>query len=162
MNKTTLTRRLLLATALAWGLAGCATTDKPASLADTLARTPQLSTLNSLVEKAGLKDTLNTAAYTVFAPNNEAFKALPAKTLEELASNPARLKDVLSYHVVAGKLAAADIKGPVKSLQGSNLPLARAGQYVTLEDAMVVQADVAATNGVVHVIDRVLLPPVRR
>ena len=161
MNKPTLTRRLLLATALAWGLAGCATTDKPASLADTLARNPQLSTLNSLVEKAGLKDTLNTATYTVFAPNNDAFKALSAKTLEELA-NPARLKDVLTYHVVAGKLAAADIKGPVKSVQGTNLPLARAGQFITLEDAMVIQADVAATNGVVHVVDRVLLPPVRR
>ena len=161
MNKPTLTRRLLLATALAWGLAGCATTDKPASLADTLARNPQLSTLNSLVEKAGLKDTLNTATYTVFAPNNDAFKALSAKTLEELA-NPARLKDVLTYHVVAGKLAAADIKGPVKSVQGTSLPLARAGQFITLEDAMVIQADVAATNGVVHVVDRVLLPPVRR
>ena len=161
MNKPTLTRRLLLATALAWGLAGCATTDKPASLADTLARNPQLSTLNSLVEKAGLKDTLNTASYTVFAPTNDAFKALPAKALEELA-NPARLKDVLTYHVVAGKLAAADIKGPVKSVQGTNLPLARAGQFITLEDAMVMQADVAATNGVVHVVDRVLLPPVRR
>ena len=162
MNKTTLTRRMLLATALAWGLAGCATTDKPASLTDTLARNPQLSTLNSLVEKAGLKDTLNTATYTVFAPNNDAFKAVPAKTLEELASNPARLKDVLTFHVVAGKLAAADIKGPVKSVQGTNLPLARAGQFITLEDAMVVQADISATNGVVHVIDRVLLPPVRR
>ena len=162
MNTIALTRRLVLATAVAWGLAGCASMNQPASLSDTLARNPQLSTLNSLVQKAGLKDTLNSATYTVFAPNNEAFKAVPAKTLEELASNPARLKDVLSYHVVAGKLAAADIKGPVKSLQGSNLPLARAGQYITIEDAMVVQADVAASNGVVHVIDRVLLPPVRR
>jgi uncharacterized surface protein with fasciclin (FAS1) repeats len=161
MKTAFLTRRIVLATALAWGLAGCATMDKPASLTDTLARDPQLSTLNSLVEKAGLKDTLNTATYTVFAPNNEAFKAVPAKTLEELAANPARLKDVLTYHVVAGKLTAADIKGPAKSVQGSNLPLARAGQFITIEDAMVVKGDIAATNGVVHVIDRVLLPPVR-
>lgn len=162
MNKTPFTRRIVLATALAWGLAGCATMNQPANLADTLARDPQLSTLNSLVQKAGLQDTLKSGTYTVFAPSNEAFKAVPAKTLEELAANPARLKDVLTYHVVAGKLTAADIKGPAKSVQGSNLPLARAGQFITIEDAMVVKGDVAATNGVVHVIDRVLLPPVRR
>lgn len=163
MNKTALTRRLILATAVAWGLAGCASMNPPANLADTLARDPQLSTLNSLVEKAGLKDSLKTGTYTVFAPSNEAFKAVPAKTLEELAANPARLKDVLSYHVVAGKVMAADVKnGPAKTVQGANVALARAGAFVTVEDAMVTQADLAATNGVVHVVDRVLMPPVRR
>jgi uncharacterized surface protein with fasciclin (FAS1) repeats len=163
MNKTALTRRLILATAVAWGLAGCASMNQSASLADTLARDPQLSTLNSLVQKAGLQDTLKTGTYTVFAPSNEAFKAVPAKTLEELAANPARLKDVISYHVVAGKVMAADVKnGPAKTVQGANVALARAGAFVTVEDAMVTRADLAATNGVVHVVDRVLMPPVRR
>jgi uncharacterized surface protein with fasciclin (FAS1) repeats len=163
MNTVSLTRRVVLATAVAWGLAGCASMNQPASLADTLARDPQLSTLNSLVEKAGLKDTLKTGAYTVFAPSNDAFKAVPAKTLEELAANPARLKDVLTYHVVAGKVMAADVKnGPAKTVQGANVALARAGAFVTVEDALVIRADVAATNGVVHVVDRVLMPPVRR
>lgn len=163
MNKTALSRRLILATAVAWGLAGCASMNQPANLADTLARNPQLSTLNSLVQKAGLQDTLKSGTYTVFAPSNEAFKAVPAKTLEELAANPARLKDVISYHVVAGKVMAADVKnGPAKTLQGANVGLARAGAFVTVEDAMVTQADLAATNGVVHVVDRVLMPPVRR
>ncbi len=163
MNKTALTRRLILATAIAWGLAGCASMNQPANLADTLARDPQLSTLNSLVQKAGLQDALKSGSYTVFAPSNEAFKAVPAKTLEELAANPARLKDVISYHVVAGKVMAADVKnGPAKTLQGANVALARAGAFVTVEDAMVTRADMAATNGVVHVVDRVLMPPVRR
>ena len=163
MNKTALTRRLILATAVAWGLAGCASMNQPANLADTLARDPQLSTLNSLVQKAGLQDTLKSGTYTVFAPSNEAFKAVPAKTLEELAANPARLKDVLTYHVVAGKVMAADVKnGPAKTVQGANVALARAGAFVTVEDAMVTQADLTATNGVVHVVDRVLMPPVRR
>lgn len=163
MNKIAPTRRLILATAVAWGLAGCASMNQPATLADTLARDPQLSTLNSLVQKAGLQDTLKSGTYTVFAPSNEAFKAVPAKTLEELAANPARLKDVISYHVVAGKVMAADVKnGPAKTVQGANVGLARAGAFVTVEDAMVTRADVAATNGVVHVVDRVLMPPVRR
>lgn len=163
MNKTVFTRRLMLATALAWGLVGCASMNQPVTLADTLARDPQLSTLNSLVEKAGLADTLKSGSYTVFAPSNDAFKAVPAKTLEELAADPARLKDVLTYHVVAGKVMAADVKnGPAKTVQGANLALARAGTFVTVEEAMVTKADVAATNGVVHVVDRVLMPPVRR
>ena len=163
MIKTVFTRRLMLATALAWGLAGCASMNQPVTLAETLARDPQLSTLNSLVEKAGLTDTLKSGSYTVFAPTNDAFKAVPAKTLEELAANPARLKDVLTYHVVAGKVMAADVKnGPAKTVQGANLALARAGTFVTVEEAMVTRADVTATNGVVHVVDRVLMPPVRR
>ncbi len=163
MIKTVFTRRLMLATALAWGLAGCASMNQPVTLAETLARDPQLSTLNSLVEKAGLTDTLKSGSYTVFAPTNDAFKAVPAKTLEELAANPARLKDVLTFHVVAGKVMAADVKnGPAKTVQGANLALARAGTFVTVEEAMVTRADVTATNGVVHVVDRVLMPPVRR
>lgn len=157
------TLRIVAACAALALAAGCATTPAPTTIADTAARTPQLTTLNRLIQDAGLADTLRAAGpYTVFAPSDEAFKALPAKTLAELAADKAQLRAVLSYHVVAGKLAAADVKnGNQKSLQGANLALAKAGGFVTVEDAMVQQADVPATNGVVHVIDRVLMPPKR-
>lgn len=153
----------LAATAVLALAAGCATTPAPATIAETAARTPQLSTLNRLIQDAGLADTLRAAGpYTVFAPSDEAFKALPAKALADLAADKAQLRAVLTYHVVAGKLTAADVQnGNQKSLQGANLALAKAGSFVTVEDAMVQQADVPATNGVVHVIDRVLMPPKR-
>ena len=159
-----LNRRLLALAAVAAVTAlaaGCATMPAPVTIADTLAQTPSLSTLHGLVVKAGLSDTFKgQGPFTVFAPNNDAFKAVPAKTMDELASNPARLKAVLIYHVVPAQVMAAEVKnGPVKSVQGANLTLARAGASVTVEDAMVVTADVKATNGVVHIVDRVLLPP---
>lgn len=156
MFRTTLS----LAAALAL-LAGCATTGTPATVADAAARNPQLSTLNKLIGDAGLADTLKgPGPYTVFAPSDEAFKAVPPATLAELSKDKAKLKEVLSYHVLPGKVAAADVKnGNAKTVQGANVALAKAGSYVTVEEAMVTQADVPAGNGVVHVIDRVLLPP---
>ncbi|AEG93453.1 fasciclin domain-containing protein [Ramlibacter tataouinensis] len=157
-------RRTLAAVPLLVLLAACATKPVPVSVADTIAREPQLSVLSSLVQKSGVADMLKSGGpYTVFAPTDEAFKAVPAKTLDELAQNPARLREVLSYHVVPAKVMAADVKtGSTKSAQGANLALGKAGEFVTVEDAMVQQADIAATNGVVHTVDRVLMPPVRR
>lgn len=154
-------RSLLVAAALVAALSGCATVSQPSNVADTIARTPELSTLNSLATKAGLTETLKSAGpFTVFAPSNEAFKAVPAKTLDELAASPDKLKAVLNYHVVPGKLMAADVKNSnVKSVQGSNLALAKAGTFVIVETATVTTADISATNGVVHVVDTVLLPP---
>jgi uncharacterized surface protein with fasciclin (FAS1) repeats len=144
-------------------MVGCATTPSPVTIAETTARTPQLSTLNKLIADAGLTDTLAGAGpYTVFAPSDEAFKAVPAKTMAELAANKELLRSVLTFHVVPGKVMAADVKtGNVKSVQGANLGVARAGAFVTVEDAVVTQADVAATNGVVHIIDKVVMPPRR-
>ena len=144
-------------------LAGCATAQAPANIAETAARTPQLSTLNKLIQDAGLSDTLRSGGpYTVFAPSDEAFKAVPANTLASLAADKALLKSVLGYHVVPGKLTAADVKtGNLKSTQGADLALGKAGTFVTVEDAVVVTADVPATNGVVHIIDKVLMPPKR-
>ena len=155
--------RLALIASVAALAAGCATTSAPVSVADTIARDPQLSTLNGLVKQAGLADTLKAAGpYTVFAPTNDAFKAVPAKTLEELSKDPARLKDVLSYHVLPAKVAAADVKNAnAKTVQGANVSLAKAGTFVTVEDAMVQTADINAINGVVHTVDRVLMPPRR-
>lgn len=156
-------RRTLLALGLASLVAGCATPSAPVTIAETAAATPQLSTLNRLVAEAGLAETLKSAGpFTVFAPSDEAFKAVPAKTMQDLAANKELLKAVLTYHVIPGKVASADVKvGNVKTVNGANLSLGKAGSFVTVEDAMVQQADVPASNGVVHVIDRVLMPPKR-
>ncbi len=156
--------RFTLIAATAVLAAGCATTSAPVSVADTIARNPELSTLNSLVQKAGLTDTLKAAGpYTVFAPTNDAFKAVPAKTLEDLGKDPARLKDVLTYHVLPAKVTASEAKvGNAKTAHGGNVLVGKAGAFVTVEEAMVQTADIMATNGVVHTVDRVLMPPVRR
>lgn len=142
-------------------LSGCATRATQVSVADTIAAQPQLSTLNGLVAKAGLTDMLKgTGPFTVFAPSNEAFAKVPAKTMDALAKDPALLKATLAYHVVPGKLMAADVKmGNQKTAQGGNVALSKAGTFVTVEDAMVQTADIAATNGVVHIVDAVLTPP---
>lgn len=155
--------RIATLAALGALVAGCATSSAPVSIADTAARTPQLSTLNKLIADAGLTDTLRTGGpYTVFAPSDDAFKAVPAKTLQDLAADKEALKAVLTYHVVPGKVTSAEVKnGTAKTVQGANVALAKSGTFVTVEDAMVTQADVAASNGIVHVIDRVLLPPKR-
>ena len=157
-------RRILLAAIIVTGLSACATRQAPVSVADTLAGQPQLSTLNSLVGKAGLTDTLKTGGpFTVFAPSNEAFAKVPAKTMDELAHDPARLKAVLTYHVGPGKIMAADVKnGNSKTVNGASLALSKAGDFVTVEDAMVQTADIVATNGTVHIVDSVLIPPATR
>lgn len=166
MTKThfTPTRRMLLAAAFATTMVGCATQSGPTNVADTLANTPSLSTLHILVTQAGLTDTLKTGGpFTVFAPSNDAFKAVPAKTMDELAQNPQKLKDVLTYHVLAGKTMAADVKNAnAKTLNGATVALSKAGDFVTVEGAMVTTGDIAATNGVVHIVDTVLLPPVKK
>ena len=158
MNRRT---PLLAALASLAVFAGCATTPAPTTIADTAARTPQLSTLNRLIVEAGLADTLRgSGPFTVFAPTDEAFKAVPAATLDALAKDKERLKAVLSYHVIAGQLMAADVKnGAAKTVQGANVALSKSGGFVTIEDAVVTTPDVTASNGVVHLIDRVLMPP---
>lgn len=149
--------------AAAW-LTGCATAPSPASIADLTARTPELSTLSRLIADAGLADTLRgPGPFTVFAPTDAAFKALPAKTLDELSTDKTRLKAVLTYHVLPAKVMAADVKNSnAKTVQGGEVAVSKAGAFVTFDDALVTQADIGATNGVVHLIDKVILPPARR
>jgi len=156
-------RTLLVAATVVAGLSGCATTSQPVNIADTIARTPSLSTLNALVTKAGLTDALKaTGPFTVFAPSNDAFKDVPAKTMDDLAAHPDKLKAVLTYHVVTAKLMAADVKNSnVKSLNGATLAVSKAGTFVTVENAAVTEADLVATNGVVHIVDTVMLPPAK-
>ena len=146
-------------------LTGCATAtnNAPISVADTIAANPQLSTLNGLIGKAGLINTLKgQGPFTVFAPSNEAFAKVPAKVMDDLGKDTAKLKNVLTYHVVTGKLMAADVKNSSqKMVNGANAALSRSGDFVTVEDAMVQTADISATNGVVHIVDSVLIPPTR-
>ena len=155
------TRRTLLALALITSLSGCATGPATTNLADTIAATPSLGTLHDLLTKSGLNETLKTGGpYTVFAPTNDAFAAVPAKTMAELTANPDKLRDVLAYHVINGTRMAADIKNSTaKTLNGSDVALSRAGNFVTVENAAVTQSDVVAGNGVIHLIDTVLTPP---
>lgn len=157
-------RRFVFAIPLLAMLGGCATAPAPVSVADTIAREPQLSTLNGLVQQAGLTETLQaTGPFTVFAPTNDAFKAMPAKAMADLGHDPAALKNVLAFHVVPGRMMASDVRnGSVKTSQGASVELSKAGEFVTVEDAVVQTADISANNGVVHTIDRVLTPPVRR
>jgi len=160
-NVSTLSRRATLVAGLALVLAGCATPSGPVNLADTIASNPALSTLNTLVVQAGLTDTLKSGGpFTVFAPTNDAFKAVPATAMADLAKHPEKLKDVLTYHVIPGKTMAADVKNSnAKTVNGATVALSKAGDFVTIESAAVVTADLVATNGVIHTVDTVLMPP---
>jgi uncharacterized surface protein with fasciclin (FAS1) repeats len=144
-------------------LTGCASVPQPVSVTDTIARTPELSTLTRLIAEAGLADTLRgPGPYTVFAPTDEAFKALPAGALAKLAADKDALRGVLTFHVLPAQVLAAGVAtGSVKTVNGATLALAKAGTFVTVEEAMVQTADIAASNGVVHTVDRVLMPPKR-
>ena len=125
---------------------------------------PDFSTLVAAVKAAGLVETLQGAGpFTVFAPNNAAFEALPAGLVDKLLlpENKDTLVKILTYHVVAGKVMAADVAaGDVPSVEGSNITVTVDAGTVTLNgSSKVIATDVAASNGVIHVIDAVILPP---
>ncbi len=124
------------------------------------------SRLLSLVQAAGLVDTLNgEGPFTVFAPNNEAFAKLPQPVLDFLGAHPQELTRVLTYHVIAGEAIGSDVvmgmseAAKKATAEGSEVTVAYDGTNVMVDDAMVVAADIAASNGVIHVIDNVILPP---
>ena len=97
------------------------------------------------------------------AQRQRQFSSIPAKTLDGLAKDRAALISMMSYHVLQGKIETTEFKeGPTKTVQGASLELYRAGPYVTVGEAMVTMADVEASNGVVQVIDRVLIPPTKK
>lgn len=157
-------RRVLFVALAATIVSGCASMSSPKSVADTIAADSSLSTLNGLIVKAGLTPTLQGAGpFTVFAPTNEAFKAVPAKTMDALEKDPAMLRNVLTYHVLAGKVMSGDVKnGSVKTVNGASVALAKAGEFLTVEESMVQTANIVATNGVIHTVDRVMIPPVKK
>lgn len=130
-----------------------------ADIVDTAVAASNFKTLVTALKEAGLVDTLKgPGPFTVFAPTDDAFAKIPKADLDKLLANKAKLKAVLTYHVVSGKVMAADIKaGKVKSVQGEQLTLATKGG-VMVNKAKVVSADVVADNGVIHAIDTVLMP----
>lgn len=118
-------------------------------------------TLVAAVQAAGLVETLQSAGpFTVFAPTDEAFAKLPPGTVESLLANPDKLKQILLYHVVPGKVTAADVVklSSATTAQGSNVAIQVGQGGVRVNDANVVKTDVMASNGVIHVIDTVILP----
>lgn len=123
----------------------------------------KFNTLVAAVKAAGLVDTLKgTGPFTVFAPTDEAFAKLPAGTLESLLKpeNKAKLQSILTYHVVAGNVMASDVAKltSAKTVEGGNVAIKTSRQGVMVNNAMVTKADIATSNGVIHVIDTVLLP----
>ena len=130
-----------------------------ADIVDTAVAAGNFKTLVTALNAAGLVDTLKgPGPFTVFAPTDEAFAKIPKADLDKLLANKAKLKSVLTYHVVPGKVMSTDIKpGKVKSVQGAQLTIRTAGG-VMVDKAKVVAADVAADNGVIHAIDTVLMP----
>jgi uncharacterized surface protein with fasciclin (FAS1) repeats len=129
-------------------------------IVDTAVGAGQFGTLVTAVKAAGLVDTLKgPGPFTVFAPTDAAFAKLPAGTVDALLKDPAKLRAVLTYHVVAGKVMARDVRtGEAKTVNGQSVALEAEGGKVRVNGANVVKADVAATNGVIHAIDSVILP----
>ena len=131
-----------------------------ADIVETAVAAGQFDTLVKAVNAAGLADTLKgEGPFTVFAPTDAAFAKLPAGTVESLLADKEKLAQILAYHVVAGKVLASDITtGAVPTVQGQSLNVVADRGSVTVNEAQVVKADVVASNGVIHVIDTVVLP----
>jgi uncharacterized surface protein with fasciclin (FAS1) repeats len=146
----------ILAVSISAGMFGAS---QAADIVDTAANAGQFKTLLAAAQAAGLVETLKgPGPFTLFAPNDAAFAKLPAGTIDALLKDKEKLAAILTYHVVAGKVMAKDVKaGDVKTVQGGMLTIKTAGG-VTVNNAKVIATDVAADNGVIHVIDTVVLP----
>lgn len=148
-------KKVLIASLLGLGALGA----QAADIVDTAVAAGSFKTLVTAVQAAGLVDTLKgPGPFTVFAPTDEAFAKIPKAQLDALLKDKAALTKVLTYHVVPGKVMAADVKaGKVKTVQGSELNISTMGG-VKVNDASVVKTDIVTDNGVIHVIDRVVMP----
>jgi len=130
------------------------------TIVETAINAGNFKTLVAAVQAAGLVDTLNgEGPFTVFAPTDEAFAKLPAGTVEGLLANTEELKKILTYHVVAGKVMSADVMGltSATTVEGENLTI-DTSNGVKINESMVVTPDIECSNGVIHVIDSVLMP----
>ncbi len=154
---------------LAFGAAACGGDDESSDsdavdIVDTAVAAGSFETLASLLESAGLVDTLKgEGPYTVFAPTDDAFAKLPQETLDSLAdpANAAELEEILLYHVAEGDVPSSDLSDgqEIETLQGGSVTIGIGDDgTVTVQSATVTQPDVEASNGVIHVIDTVLLP----
>jgi len=154
------------ALALAVSVAAPARAAEPMAkdIVDTAVAAGSFNTLATALKAAGLIETLKgKGPFTVFAPTDDAFKKLPAGTLEKLLADKAQLTKVLTYHVVSGKVMAADVVKlkEAKTVEGSMVKITVASGGVKVNDANVVKTDIGASNGVIHVIDSVILPPAK-
>ena len=149
-------KKTLIASALALSAAFSV---QAKDIVDTAVGAGTFKTLAAALTAAGLIDTLKgPGPFTVFAPTDEAFAKIPKADLDALLKDKAKLTAILTYHVVAGKVMAADVKaGKVKTVQGSELTVSTTGG-VMVDKAKVVKTDIVADNGVIHVIDSVILP----
>ena len=141
-----------------------ARTHEDKNIVQTAAAAGQFTTLTKLLTRAGLVGALQQPGpYTVFAPTDAAFEKVPKRNLNVLLRNKAKLKAVLLYHVVLGKVTAADVVklSPAKTLNGKSVRIRMSGTNVFVNSAKVTTPDVIASNGVIHVINRVLIPPAR-
>jgi uncharacterized surface protein with fasciclin (FAS1) repeats len=139
-----------------------ATTEAQMTIVDVASAAGGFTTLLAAAEAAGLVETLmGDGPFTVFAPTDEAFAALPEGSLESLLADPEALKQILLYHVVSGSVLAADVVGldTAPSVEGSEIDITVDGDMVMVNEANVVATDIMASNGVIHVIDAVILPP---
>jgi uncharacterized surface protein with fasciclin (FAS1) repeats len=148
-------KKILIAAALAASTLAVQAKD----IVDTAVAAGSFKTLATALQAAGLVDTLKgKGPFTVFAPTDEAFAKIPKADLDALLKDKAKLTAVLTYHVVPGKVMAKDVKaGQVKTVQGGSLTIGTTGG-VTVNNAKVVKTDIVADNGVIHVIDTVVLP----
>jgi uncharacterized surface protein with fasciclin (FAS1) repeats len=138
--------------------------EAPGTIAEIAAGDARFSTLVTALDSAGLVQTLQgDGPFTVFAPTNAAFNALPEGTVQDLLQpeNRERLTSILTYHVVEGANMAADVQGmsSAPTVEGNSVSISTSGDSVQVGGATVVQADIEASNGVIHVIDAVLMPP---
>ena len=149
-------KKVFIASVLSFGMA---LSVQAKDIVDTAVAAGSFKTLATALGAAGLVDTLKgKGPFTVFAPTDEAFAKIPKADLDALLKDKAKLTAVLTYHVVAGKVMAADVKaGKVKTVQGSDLTVTTASG-VQVNGANVVKTDIVADNGVIHVIDSVVMP----
>jgi uncharacterized surface protein with fasciclin (FAS1) repeats len=152
----------VLAAVAALPLAASSQAAPQKNIVQTAAAAPQFSTLVKLVKAAGLAGALSgTAKLTVFAPTNAAFAKVPKSTLAALGKNKALLKKVLLYHVVSGELPASQVvkRHAIKTLEGADVKISVKAGKVYVNNAQIVKTNVFASNGVIHVINAVLIPP---
>jgi uncharacterized surface protein with fasciclin (FAS1) repeats len=157
-----LTIAAVLLVAAPTAAAGDRATKPSENIVGTAVAGGQFKTLVSLVEAAGLAETLSgKGSFTVFAPTDAAFAKVPRSTLDSLMNDRAELRRVLLYHVLGERYRAARLKraGSVRTLAGPRLQVRRRGRGVRVQGAKVLKPDVAASNGLIHVINRVLIPP---
>jgi len=135
-------------------------------IVDTAIVAGNFNTLVAAVKAAGLAETLKSPGpFTVFAPNDAAFNRLPAGTVDDLLRDIPKLKSILTYHVVSGKMLSSDIANinTAKTVEGDEVCIGSSKGYLhknfKVNDAEIIKSDIIADNGVIHVIDRVLVPP---